>query len=305
MTWGAHGVRCRPRRSAPAESADGTRHDPCARAASRGRRVRWRWRPRPGAHPPLAASGGGGGVPSSPGWPASRSRSTVGAAAVRGRLPTARPPRPGPLPRGGPPTLRPTPAASPTATRATPARRGPHPAAAEPGPTPSSPPRRGCGRHHGDRADHPGHERPRAPPAAPHHVRAHARTGGRGARRRHRTPGSQPSWSPRRCPIRRRRSVGRHPLKQADPATIRASVPCVASDAAHAFGNATLAQQMWSSRQLFEVVVDSGPTTSTCRHRGPGAGTSAAYHRDVIRAHAGLVRRHVVAAGATRRCSGT
>ena len=104
------------------------------------------------------------------------------------------------------------------------------------------------------------------------------------------TPGSQPSSSPRRCPIRR--ATQRGPPSPCRPIRPRSGRRCPqGSDAAHAFGNATLAQQMWSSRQLFEVVVDSGPTTSTPTP-GPRSWDVGAYHRDVIRPRAGLVRRH-------------
>ena len=89
------------------------------------------------------------------------------------------------------------------------------------------------------------------------------------------------------------------PLAQADPATIRASVPRGSSDAAHAFGNATLAQQMWSSRQLFEVVVDFWANHLNVPTPGPGSwDVGSAYHRDVIRAHAlGSFADMLVAAG--------
>ena len=86
------------------------------------------------------------------------------------------------------------------------------------------------------------------------------------------------------------------PLAQADPATIRASVPA-GLDAAHAFGNATLAQQMWSSRQLFEVVVDSGQPPQRTDTGARSWDVGSAYHRDVIRAALGSFADMLVAAG--------
>ena len=85
------------------------------------------------------------------------------------------------------------------------------------------------------------------------------------------------------------RAWGAFPLASADPATVRASVRAQHVGRRRSeVGQATLARQMWSRRQLFEV--DGrllGQPPQRARRPGPGAGTSAAsYQRDVIRAHA-------------------
>ena len=89
------------------------------------------------------------------------------------------------------------------------------------------------------------------------------------------------------------------PFAQADPATIRASVRRGSWAAGHEFGTATLARQMWSSRQLFEVVVDFWANHLNVPTPGPGTwDVGSAYHRDVIRAHAfGNFSDMLVAAG--------
>ena len=101
--------------------------------------------------------------------------------------------------------------------------------------------------------------------------------------------------------------MGRHPLAQADPATIRASVPAQGSDAAHAFGNATLAQQMWSSRQLFEVVVDFWANHLNVPTPGPGSWDVGARTTVTSSGPTRWARSPTCSwpRGATRRCSGT
>jgi uncharacterized protein (DUF1800 family) len=77
------------------------------------------------------------------------------------------------------------------------------------------------------------------------------------------------------------------PLGTADPATVRASVERGAWGAAREVSSATLARQMWSSRQLFEVMVDFWANHLNVPTPGPGSwDVGGAYHRDVIRAHA-------------------
>ncbi len=89
------------------------------------------------------------------------------------------------------------------------------------------------------------------------------------------------------------------PLASADPATVRASVRRGSWDAGHEFSTATMARQMWSSRQLFEVVVDFWSNHLNVPTPGPGSwDVGGSYHRDVIRAHAfGTFADMLVAAG--------
>jgi uncharacterized protein (DUF1800 family) len=77
------------------------------------------------------------------------------------------------------------------------------------------------------------------------------------------------------------------PLAGATPETIRSTIERGKWDAANQYGAATMARQVWSNRQLFEVMVDfwanhlNVPT--------PGAGSwdvGGTYQTDVIRGHA-------------------
>jgi uncharacterized protein (DUF1800 family) len=80
---------------------------------------------------------------------------------------------------------------------------------------------------------------------------------------------------------------GAFPLASADPATIRASIERDKWDAALDFGKATLGRQIWSRRQLFEVMVDFWANHLNVATPGPGSwDVGASYHRDVIRRHA-------------------
>jgi uncharacterized protein (DUF1800 family) len=90
-----------------------------------------------------------------------------------------------------------------------------------------------------------------------------------------------------------------YPLASADPATVRASVERGAWGAAGDFSSATLARQMWSSRQLFEVMVDFWANHLNVPTPGPGSwDVGGAYHRDVIRVHAlGTFTDMLLAAG--------
>jgi len=89
------------------------------------------------------------------------------------------------------------------------------------------------------------------------------------------------------------------PLASADPATIRGSVERGRWDAAGQFGRATLARQMWSTRQLLEVMVDFWANHLNVPTPGPGSwDVGGSYHRDVIRAHAlGTFTDMLLAAG--------
>ncbi|HET6952822.1 MAG TPA: DUF1800 domain-containing protein [Acidimicrobiales bacterium] len=77
------------------------------------------------------------------------------------------------------------------------------------------------------------------------------------------------------------------PLAAADPATIRASIGRYKWDAMMAYSKATLARQVWSTRQLFEVMVDFWANHLNLPTPGPGGWDIAgSYHTNVIRAHA-------------------
>jgi uncharacterized protein (DUF1800 family) len=83
------------------------------------------------------------------------------------------------------------------------------------------------------------------------------------------------------------RAWGAHPLAAADPATVRAQVRRGAWDASTEVSSATLARQIWSRRQLFEVVVDFWANHLNVPTPGPGSwDVGGSYQRDVIRAHA-------------------
>ncbi|HEU0172603.1 MAG TPA: DUF1800 domain-containing protein, partial [Acidimicrobiales bacterium] len=80
---------------------------------------------------------------------------------------------------------------------------------------------------------------------------------------------------------------GAYPLAGADPATVRARVRRSAWDASIEVSAATLARQIWSRRQLFEVVVDFWANHLNVPTPGPGSwDVGGSYHRDVIRTHA-------------------
>lgn len=77
------------------------------------------------------------------------------------------------------------------------------------------------------------------------------------------------------------------PLAHAEPSTIQASIPRSSWEAMHQFAKATLTRQVWSNRQLFEVMVDFWANHLNVPTPGPGSwDVGGSYHRDVIRAHA-------------------
>ena len=71
-------------------------------------------------------------------------------------------------------------------------------------------------------------------------------------------------------------AVAAFPLAGADPATIRASITRTTWDAMIEYSAATLARQMWSNRQLYEVMVDFWANHLNAPDApAPAAGTSA------------------------------
>ena len=90
-----------------------------------------------------------------------------------------------------------------------------------------------------------------------------------------------------------------YPLASADPATVRSTIGRFTWDAMTAFSRATLARQAWSTRQLYEVMVDFWANHLNVPTPGPGGwDVGPAYHRDVIRTHAlGSFTDMLVAAG--------
>jgi uncharacterized protein (DUF1800 family) len=77
------------------------------------------------------------------------------------------------------------------------------------------------------------------------------------------------------------------PLASADPATIRASIDLYSWDAMIEYSAATMGRQLWSSRQLYEVVVDFWANHLNAPTPGPGSwDVGGSYHTDVIRRHA-------------------
>src|ERR671916_912132 len=90
-----------------------------------------------------------------------------------------------------------------------------------------------------------------------------------------------------------------HPLANADPATVQATTERYSWDAMFAFGKATRARQVWSARQLYEVMVDFWANHLNVPTPGPGGWDVApSYHRGVIRTHAlGTFTDMLVAAG--------
>ena len=77
------------------------------------------------------------------------------------------------------------------------------------------------------------------------------------------------------------------PLASADPPTIRASIERFRWGAMIEYGQAALARQVWSRRQLFEVMVDFWANHLNVPTPGPGAwDVASSWHNDVIRANA-------------------
>jgi uncharacterized protein (DUF1800 family) len=76
-------------------------------------------------------------------------------------------------------------------------------------------------------------------------------------------------------------------LASADPATIRSSTDRYSWDAMLDHSKATLTRQIWSERQLFEVMVDFWSNHLNAPTPGPGSwDVGPSYHADVIRQHA-------------------
>jgi uncharacterized protein (DUF1800 family) len=77
------------------------------------------------------------------------------------------------------------------------------------------------------------------------------------------------------------------PLADTDPATIRASLPQYSWDATISTGRATMARQVWSRRQLYEVMVDFWANHLNVPTPGVGQwDVGGRYQIDVIRANA-------------------
>src|SRR5262245_30154753 len=78
------------------------------------------------------------------------------------------------------------------------------------------------------------------------------------------------------------------PMASADPAAVRAAITPGSWDAMTYFGEASMARQIWSQRQIYEVMVDVWANHLNVPVPGPGGNwdVGPAYHRDVIRAHA-------------------
>ncbi|HET9608947.1 MAG TPA: DUF1800 domain-containing protein, partial [Acidimicrobiales bacterium] len=89
------------------------------------------------------------------------------------------------------------------------------------------------------------------------------------------------------------------PLASADPPTIRASIERTTWGAMHELSQATFARQLWSQRQLHEVMVDFWANHLNAPSPGPGSwDVGASYHAQVIRPHAlGTFADMLVAAG--------
>jgi uncharacterized protein (DUF1800 family) len=76
-------------------------------------------------------------------------------------------------------------------------------------------------------------------------------------------------------------------LASADPPTVRASIERHHWDAMIEYGYATLARQVWSRRQLYEVMVDFWANHLNVPTPGPGAwDVASSWHNEVIRPHA-------------------
>jgi uncharacterized protein (DUF1800 family) len=77
------------------------------------------------------------------------------------------------------------------------------------------------------------------------------------------------------------------PLASADPPTIRTSIERYRWGAMIEYGYATLARQVWSRRQLYEVMVDFWANHLNVPTPGPGAwDVASSWHNEVIRSHA-------------------
>ncbi|HEX6568034.1 MAG TPA: DUF1800 domain-containing protein, partial [Acidimicrobiales bacterium] len=77
------------------------------------------------------------------------------------------------------------------------------------------------------------------------------------------------------------------PLASADPATIRGSIERYGWEAMLQYSRATMARQLWSNRQLYEVMVDFWANHLNVPTPGPGSwDVGGSYHTDVIRRHA-------------------
>ena len=89
------------------------------------------------------------------------------------------------------------------------------------------------------------------------------------------------------------------PLASADPATVRSSIERTTWGAMADYGRATLARQVWSQRQLYEVMVDFWANHLNVPTPGPGGwDVGPSYQRGVIRTHAlGTFTDMLVAAG--------
>ncbi len=89
------------------------------------------------------------------------------------------------------------------------------------------------------------------------------------------------------------------PLASAEPAAIRASIGRYQWDAMIEYSAATMARQVWSARQLYEVMVDFWANHLNTPTPGPGGwDVGASYHTGVIRLHAlGTFSDMLVAAG--------
>ncbi|HEX8804034.1 MAG TPA: DUF1800 domain-containing protein, partial [Acidimicrobiales bacterium] len=80
---------------------------------------------------------------------------------------------------------------------------------------------------------------------------------------------------------------GQFRMATMSPVDIQRSVERYAWDAMFEYGKATFARQIWSRRQLYEVMVDFWANHLNVPVPGPsGWDVGPAYHRDVIRAHA-------------------
>jgi len=77
------------------------------------------------------------------------------------------------------------------------------------------------------------------------------------------------------------------PLASAPPAAVRAQIPRGNWDAMSDYGRATMTRQIWSRRQLYEVMVDFWSNHLNVPVSGEGVwDVGPSFHRDVVRAHA-------------------
>jgi uncharacterized protein (DUF1800 family) len=80
---------------------------------------------------------------------------------------------------------------------------------------------------------------------------------------------------------------GLFPRASMGPAQVQASIERYSWDAMFDYAKATLARQVWSERQLFEVMVDFWANHLNLPTPGDGAwDVAASYHNDVVRRHA-------------------